>query len=83
MLFNKNLPRSRTTKEMGISAMNDRPEAMSADNEQHQATNSPHEANEPQIPSRRDLIERYAKVAVVAAPLLVFVSKARAIHSKP
>jgi len=68
---------------MGISAMNDRPEGMSPGNEQHQAINSPDEANEPQIPSRRELIERYAKVAVVAAPLLVFVSKARAIHSKP
>lgn len=34
-------------------------------------------------PSRRELIERYGKYAVVAAPLLVFVSKARAIHSKP
>jgi hypothetical protein len=33
--------------------------------------------------SRRALIEQYVKVAVVAAPLLVFVSKARAIHSKP
>ena len=63
--------------------MNEPPEGMSPDNEQHQATNSPDEDNEPQIPSRRELIERYAKVAVVAAPLLVFVSKARAIHSKP
>ena len=63
--------------------MNDRPEGMSPDNEQHPAANSPDEANDPQIPSRRELIERYAKAAVIAAPLLVFVSKAQAIHSKP
>jgi len=67
----------------GNQAMNDRPEGMSPDNEQHQAANSPDEANSPQLPGRRELIERYAKVAIVAAPLLVFVSKARAIHSKP
>jgi hypothetical protein len=40
-------------------------------------------ANEPESSSRRELIERYAKYAVIAGPLLVFVSKARAIHSKP
>lgn len=44
---------------------------------------SPDAADEPAITTRRELFERYAKVAVVAAPLLVFVSKARAIHSKP
>jgi len=44
---------------------------------------SPDPANSPEISSRRELIERYAKYAVIAAPLLVFVSKARAIHSKP
>lgn len=36
-----------------------------------------------QTSTRRELIERYAKVAVGAAPLLLFVSKAHAIHSKP
>jgi len=40
-------------------------------------------AREPEVSSRRELIERYAKYAVIAAPLLVFVSKAQAIHSKP
>ena len=40
-------------------------------------------ANQSYTPSRRELIERYGKYAIVAAPLLVFVSKARAIHSKP
>ena len=33
--------------------------------------------------TRREMIQRYAKVAVAAAPLLLFVSKAKAIHSKP
>jgi hypothetical protein len=40
-------------------------------------------ANEPEKSSRRELIERYGKYALVAAPLLVFVSKAHAIHSRP
>lgn len=44
---------------------------------------SPDAGDEPAITTRRELIERYAKVAVIAAPLLVFVSKARAIHSRP
>jgi hypothetical protein len=33
--------------------------------------------------SRRELIQRYAKYAIAAGPLLLFVSKAYAIHSKP
>ncbi len=33
--------------------------------------------------TRRELIERYGKYALVAAPLLVFASKAHAVHSKP
>ncbi len=33
--------------------------------------------------TRREMIQRYAKYAVAAAPLLLFVSKAHAIHSKP
>jgi hypothetical protein len=40
-------------------------------------------ANSPETPSRRELIERYGKYAIVAAPLLLFASKARAIHSIP
>jgi hypothetical protein len=39
--------------------------------------------NQPETSNRRELIARYGKVAIVAAPLLMFVSKARAIHSKP
>jgi hypothetical protein len=44
---------------------------------------SPDSVTQSETPNRRELIGRYAKYAVVAAPLLVFVSKARAIHSKP
>jgi len=36
-----------------------------------------------ETPSRRKLIERYGRYALVAAPLLLFASKAHAIHSKP
>ena len=36
-----------------------------------------------ETPSRRKLIERYGKYALVAAPLLLFASKAHAIHSRP
>jgi len=36
-----------------------------------------------ETPSRRELIEKYGKYALVGAPLLIFVSKAHAIHSKP
>lgn len=40
-------------------------------------------ANQPELSNRRQLIARYGRHAVVAAPLLLFVSKAYAIHSKP
>jgi len=50
---------------------------------QNTAQSSHDPTNLPEAPNRRELIERYAKYAIVAAPLLVFVSKARAIHSKP
>ena len=40
-------------------------------------------ASQPEKSSRRELIERYGKYAIVAAPLLVFASKAHAIHSRP
>jgi hypothetical protein len=33
--------------------------------------------------TRRELIERYAMYTAVTAPLLLFASKAYAIHSKP
>jgi len=46
------------------------------------------DAKAPDTPSRRELIERYGKYAVVAPPLLLFVSRALGqydpdIHSKP
>jgi hypothetical protein len=44
---------------------------------------APDTTPQPETSNRRELIARYGKVAIVAAPLLVFVSKARAIHSKP
>ena len=63
--------------------MNQQPQEMHPEDENIATPSSPDAADEPAITTRRELIERYAKVAVVAAPLLVFVSKARAIHSKP
>jgi len=50
---------------------------------QNATPSSAQATNEPESSSRRELLERYAKYAVVAAPLLVFVSKAHAIHSAP
>jgi len=45
---------------------------------------SPDTANQQETPSRRELIERYGKYALVGAPLMLFVSKAHAAkHSKP
>lgn len=53
------------------------------ENQQENQESSSEPADERETPSRRELIERYGKYALVAAPLLVFVSKAHAIHSKP
>jgi hypothetical protein len=63
--------------------MNHRPEEMHSQDENIAAPSSPDTANEPATSNRRELIERCAKAAVIAAPLLLFVSKAQAIHSKP
>jgi hypothetical protein len=41
------------------------------------------ERSQLQEPNRRELIQRYGKYAIAAAPLLLFASKAHAIHSKP
>ena len=49
----------------------------------HDVPSTDDTANQPETSNRRELITRYGKVAIVAAPLLIFVSKARAIHSKP
>jgi len=63
--------------------MNQRQQGMHPEDENVVTPSSPDTGDEPAITTRRELIERYAKVAVIAAPLLVFVSKARAIHSRP
>ena len=60
-----------------------KPEEIQPEAPQEPASPSHDSANDPAMSTRRELIERYAKYAVVAAPLLVFVSKAHAIHSKP
>lgn len=62
--------------------MSDGPEQTRSQTGQSTAPSSAQAANEPESSSRRELIERYAKYAVIAAPLLVFVSTAQAIHSK-
>jgi len=43
------------------------------------------DSDRPETPSRRQLIERYGKYAVVATPLLLFASRGQGqdIHSKP
>jgi hypothetical protein len=63
--------------------MNDRPEEMHSQDEQDTAPSLPDSDNEPETSNRRELIERCAKIAIIASPLLLFVSKAQAIHSKP
>ena len=40
-------------------------------------------SNSTEDATRRELIERYAKYALIGAPLLLFASKAHAIHSRP
>jgi hypothetical protein len=47
------------------------------------AVSSRDDSDSLETPSRRELIERYAKYAIVGAPLLLFVSKAHAAHSAP
>jgi len=41
------------------------------------------EAQQTDTSTRRELIQRYVKYALVAGPMLLFVSKAHAIHSAP
>jgi len=64
--------------------MNENEDPLDSQTAANDETNSSHEVQEgPDSPSRRELIERYAKYAIVGAPLLLFASKAHAIHSKP
>ena len=46
-------------------------------------TSSSNTPNQPETQNRRQLIERYGKYAIVGAPLMLFATKARAIHSLP
>jgi hypothetical protein len=62
--------------------MKDREETQSQPGQVAGSTPAP-AGKEPESSTRRELIERYAKYAVIAGPLLMFVSKAQAIHSKP
>ena len=41
------------------------------------------EQSQPQGSNRRELIKRYGKYALTGGSLLLFVSKAYAIHSRP
>jgi hypothetical protein len=64
--------------------MNEKEDPLESQTAANHDTNSTPEVPEgPDSPSRRALIERYAKYAIVGAPLLLFASKAHAIHSKP
>jgi hypothetical protein len=64
--------------------MNEKEDQLNPQAEGGPNSDSSHEVSDgPEMPSRRQLIERYAKVAIVGAPLLLFASKAQAIHSKP
>jgi hypothetical protein len=64
--------------------MKDEKEVILSQAEQSASPLAPQDtADEPEKSSRRELIERYGRYAIVAAPLLMFVSKAHAIHSKP
>ncbi|MFC5865061.1 hypothetical protein ACFPT7_22320 [Acidicapsa dinghuensis] len=64
--------------------MEDKPEEMPTQEGQDVApTSSPGDEITTETSTRRELIERYGKYALVATPLLLFASKAHAIHSKP
>jgi hypothetical protein len=64
--------------------MNEKEDKVQSQTGEDHGADSSHEAATPrEAPSRRELIERYGKYAIVGAPLLLFASKARAIHSKP
>jgi hypothetical protein len=66
--------------------MNEEKEKLPAEaNRQAAPLSSCDDSDRPQTPSRRQLIERYGKYAVVAAPLLLFASKGQGqdIHSGP
>jgi hypothetical protein len=64
--------------------MNEKEEKLNAHTEEAEGIVSGSDAaDQLETPSRRELIERYGKYAVVAAPLMLFATKARAIRSVP
>jgi hypothetical protein len=66
------------------TSMNENEETLRSQHDQQAPpVSSPDSANQPETRTRRELIERYGKYAIVAAPLLLFASKAHALHSKP
>ena len=76
---------SVTEKKWGLrTTMDDKERKLNSNpGEGQEAVSGRGAENPPETPSRRELIERYGKYAIVAAPLLLFASKARAIHSVP
>lgn len=78
--------RDRTAKKRRFDkSMNDdkKEEIYAHRDECVRSSSSTDSSNSQETPSRRELIERYGKYALVATPLLLFASKARAIHSAP
>jgi hypothetical protein len=66
------------------SNMEKKPQEMPTAEDQNITTQPLSVHSEPaETPTRRELIERYGKYALVAAPLMMFASKAHAIHSHP
>jgi len=64
--------------------MNNRPEDIRPHQGQEDTpASSEADPNPLEESTRRELIERYAKYALIGAPLLLFASKAHAIHSRP
>jgi len=64
--------------------MNDSQEKLHTQSEREDAVvSSRDDSDQLETSSRRELIERFGKYAIVGAPLLLFASRARAIHSKP
>lgn len=63
--------------------MQEKPQETHSHEDQAVTTSSPADSESAEISNRRELIRRYGKYALVASPLLLFASKAHAIHSKP
>jgi hypothetical protein len=67
-----------------INDMNENPQSRQPEsNPEAKAEQPSQNTTEMDASTRRELIRRYGKYAIAAAPLLLFASKAHAIHSKP